>query len=364
MNIKEIIHIIESFAPLAFQESYDNSGLQFGNPEAEVKKVLITLDITEAVVDEAIQLDCQLIIAHHPLIFKPIKKLTGANYVERTFLKAIQNNIALYAAHTNLDNATGGVNFKFAEKIGLKNVQILQPTSGNLRKLTVFVPKEHVDKLAKALGDAGAGQIGNYKDCSFRTEGIGAFTPTETANPFIGSSNQPEEVAEFRLEVIFPKHLENKVLNAMFLAHPYEEVAYFLSDLANENQEVGAGAIGELETEMTSEEFLIHLKDKMQLSVIRFTSFEQKIKKVAVCGGVGSFLLKKAIASKADAFVTADFKYHEFFDAEGRIMIADIGHFESEYSTKELFFEILTKKIPNIAILFSTVNTNPVKYYY
>jgi len=363
MKLSEIVKAIESLAPLALQESYDNAGLYCGNVSDEISRVLISLDITEEVVQEAISEKCQLIVAHHPIIFKPIKKLTGENYVERTLLAAIKNNIALYAAHTNLDNAYNGVNFKIAKKLNLKNIQVLQPIR-NLKKLTVFVPLNYTEKLLKALGEAGAGQIGNYKDCSYRVEGIGAFTPNEDAKPHIGEANIKEEVKESRIEVMLPSYLEKQIIAAMKEAHPYEEVAHYISETTNTNPESGAGAIGELEKELTPNEFLQKLKKDLNLEAIRYTSFSGKIKRVAVCGGAGSFLLKQATAKKADAFVSADFKYHDFFDAENTIMIADVGHSESEFYTRELFFELLTKKIPNIAVLFSTVNTNPVKYYF
>lgn len=364
MILAEVIKVIEDFAPLSLQESYDNAGLYCGDTAIEIHKILLCLDVTEAVVDEAVLSGCQLVIAHHPVIFKPMKKLIGANYTERVLLKAIKNNIALYAAHTNLDNIAGGVNYKLAQKIGLSNIQILQPSNDTLSKLTFFVPKEDSEKVLKAVCEAGAGQIGNYKDCSFQVEGLGAFTPNENATPYIGVKNKKELVAENRLEVIVPKYLQHKVLKALFASHPYEEVAYYISAVSNLNQEVGAGAIGVLEKPVSQNEFLGLVKNNLGLELVRYTSVDKEIKKVAVCGGVGSFLLKKAIAEGADAFVTADFKYHEFFDAENKIMIADVGHYESENYTKEVFFELLTKKIPNIAVLFSTVNTNPVKYYY
>jgi len=363
IKLLEIIKVLEDFAPPVLQENYDNVGLYCGDFTSDVQKILITLDVTEAVVEEAIVSKCQLIVAHHPVIFKPIKKLTGSNPVERVLLKAVRNDIAIYAAHTNLDNISGGVNFKLAEKIGLQNVRILQPVQNNLRKITVFVPNVHTEKVTNAMCDAGAGQIGNYKNCSFKVEGTGTFTPTENANPFMGVQNKKEEVTENRVEVMFPFYLESNVLKAMRATHPYEEVAYFLSEILNPNQDVGAGSIGELDKALSSADFLQLLKMNLNLGLIKYTPFSKEIKKVAVCGGVGSFLLKKAIASGADAFVSSDFKYHEFFDAEEKLMIADIGHYESEYYTKEVFFELFTKKIPNIAILFSTVNTNPVKYY-
>jgi len=363
MKLSEIVQVLEAFAPLSLQETYDNAGLCCGDLVTEISKILVSLDITEEVVNEAIKTDCQLIIAHHPVIFKPLKKLTGSNYVEKTLLKAIKNKIALYTSHTNLDNIMGGVNFKIAEKLGLKNILILQPLNNNLKNLTFFVPVENTEDVIKALGEAGAGQIGNYKNCSFQVTGKGSFTPNEFANPFLGQAFKKEVVEENRVEMIFPSYLESQIMNALINSHPYEEIAHYITNLTNVNLETGSGAIGDLDKELTSDEFLLHLKSSLNLDTIRHTIFKGKINKVAVCGGSGSFLLKKALSSKADAFVSADFKYHEFFDAENKIMIADIGHYESEFYTKDVFFELLTKKFPNIAILFSTVNTNPVKYY-
>jgi dinuclear metal center YbgI/SA1388 family protein len=364
MIIKEVTSYLEQLAPLNFQEDYDNSGLIIGDAQSELKGVLVTLDVTEEVIQEAISKGCNLVVAHHPLIFRGLKKLNGKNYVERSVILAIKNDIAIYAIHTNLDNVVNGVNFKIAEKLGLSDVQILRKKKGTLLKLTVFVPLESADKLLAELHKAGAGNIGNYSDCSFKSEGIGSFKPNQAANPVIGEVGKAEEVTEYRIEVILPVNLRAKVLNAMYAAHPYEEVAYYLQELENENQEVGSGAVGLLPVEMNEMEFLAHLKKSMNLDVIKFTSAEKTIRKVAVCGGVGSFLLGDARANGADAFVTADYKYHEFFDAEGSILIADIGHFESEVFTKDLLVEILSKKITNFAPHLSEVNTNPVNYYY
>jgi dinuclear metal center YbgI/SA1388 family protein len=364
MKVKDITEYLETIAPKAYQESYDNSGLLTGEPLQEVTGALVTLDCIEAVVDEAIAKKSNLIIAHHPIIFKGLKKITGSNYVERTILKAIRNNIAIYAIHTNLDNVHTGVNRKIAQKIGLKNLKVLAPKHDTLTKLVTFIPKDHTDKVLQALYKAGAGQIGDYKNCSFQTEGTGTFMPTGSANPHIGKINEQEKVTEDRAEVIFATHLEARVIGALKASHPYEEVAYYLTRLANVNQEVGSGMIGELEQSLEPIEFLRRLKSSMNLTAIRHTRLlDQKVKKVAVCGGSGSFLLPQAIRSEADFFVTADFKYHEFFDAEGKITIADIGHYESEIFTKELLKEILTEKFPTFAVNFSTTDTNPVRYF-
>lgn len=364
MKIRELTAVLEQLAPVQYQEDYDNAGLIIGDPETELQGVLVTLDVTEEVIREAVSKGCNLVVAHHPLIFRGLKKLNGKNYVERSVILAIKNDVAVYAIHTNLDNVMNGVNFKIAEKLGLRNVKILRKKKGTLLKLTVFVPEENAGDLLAALHKAGAGNIGNYSDCSFKTSGTGRFRPNEAANPAIGSKGALEEVQESRVEVMFPVHLKNQVLNDMYASHPYEEVAFYLHELENDNQEVGSGAIGLLPQEMTQEAFLAHLKSSMNLPLIKFTSTPKNIRKVAVCGGVGSFLLGDALRAGADAFVTADYKYHEFFDAEGRILIADIGHFESEVFTKDLLVEIISKKITTFATCLSEVDTNPVNYYY
>lgn len=363
MKIKDITAHLESIAARAYQESYDNSGLLTGNPTDEVNGILVTLDCTEEVVQEAITKKCNLIVAHHPIIFKGLKKLTGSNYVERTILKAIKNDIAIYAIHTNLDNVYTGVNRKIAEKIGLSNLKILAPKSDVLMKLVTFIPNEQAETVLHALYEAGAGRIGNYSNCSFKVEGTGTFMPNELANPHIGSALKQEFVQETRAEVIFPGYLKDQILKALKKAHPYEEVAYYLTSLHNENQEVGAGMVGELPAPMEPLEFLQRLKISMDLRVVRHTKFiNGPITKVAVCGGSGSFLLSKAIQAGAQVYISADFKYHEFFDAEDRILIADIGHYESEVYTKDLLKEVLTKKFPTFAINFSSTVTNPISY--
>lgn len=363
LRIKDVTDYLETLAPRSYQESYDNSGLLTGNRDETVSGILVTLDCTEAVVKEAISKNCNLIIAHHPIIFKGLKKLTGSNYIERTIIEAIRNNIAIYAIHTNLDNVHTGVNRKICEKVGLKGLKILAPKNNVLTKLVTFIPKENTEAVLESLHRAGAGQIGNYNNCSFRVEGVGTFKPNEHAQPHIGTQHQQEYVNETRVEVIFPSYLQHKILNALQESHPYEEVAYYLTNLTNENQEVGSGMIGELEEAEEPLAFLKRLKISMNLDIIRHTHLIDKpVKRVAVCGGSGSFLLPQAISAGAQVFITADFKYHEFFDADNHLMIADIGHYESEVYTKELLQEVLTKKFPTFAINFATTVTNPISY--
>lgn len=363
MTVREITSFLESYAPGPYQESYDNSGLLTGDPEMRVSGVLVTLDCIESVVEEALAKKSNLIVAHHPIVFKGLKKLTGSNYVERTIIKAIRNNIAIYAIHTNLDNVHNGVNRRICDRIGLQNTRVLAPKKGLLTKLVTFVPKENTGDVLNALHRAGAGQIGKYSNCSFRVEGTGSFRPDPDANPHIGEKGQQEFVQEDRVEVIFPAFKEQAVIQALRKAHPYEEVAFYLTSLINEDQEVGSGMIGELQNPQEPEAFLKELKRRMDLSIVRHTAFTgERIRKVAVCGGAGSFLLGDAIRADADIFITADFKYHEFFDAENRIIIADIGHYESEVFTKELLVEVLTKKFPTFAINFSSTVTNPISY--
>lgn len=366
MKVRDIVQAIEAFAPVAFQESYDNSGLQVGDMNAEVKGCLLTLDVTEEIVKEAMERGCNMIVAHHPVIFSGLKRLTGANYVQRVVQMAIKNDINIYAAHTNLDNMRGGVNAKIAEKLGLENNAILSMMMGSLRKLYTFAPAKDADKVREALFAAGAGNIGKYRECSFNTEGKGTFRPDADADPAIGTAGGPREtVEEVKIEVLVTRDKESQVLKALYAAHPYEEVAYEFIALENVNQEMGAGLVGSLPEPMEEIAFLAHIKDKMKADCIKYTRLSGKrVQKVAICGGSGSFLLKDAIRAEADVFITADFKYHQFFDAENRIVIADIGHYESEQYTVELFLDILTEKFPNFAFLLSGLSTNPVKYFY
>lgn len=364
-QLRELTFLLESLAPTAYQESYDNSGLLVGDPAAEITGVLVSLDATEAVVDEAIANGCNVVVAHHPIVFKGLKKLTGKTYVERTVIKAIKNDVALYAIHTNLDNVVGGVNFMIAEKLGLQNVRILAPKTGLMSKLAVFVPVDSTQTLLNALYETGAGKIGNYDHCSFRTQGTGTFRPLDGANPTIGAVGDDESVTEHRVEVVFPSYLESAMVAAMKQAHPYESVAYDLYSLNNQNQTVGSGAIGDLPAPMYGREWLRYLKYQMGLSVIRHTALlDTPVRRVAVCGGAGGFLLNDAVRAGADVFVTADYKYHEFFDADNRITICDIGHYESEVFTKELIQKHLLENFSTFTVILSESITNPVNYFF
>lgn len=364
-SLRDVCQYMEQVAPLAYQEHYDNAGLIVGNQAMPVSGVLVSLDCTEEIIDEAVAKGCNVVLAHHPIVFKGLKRLTGSNYVERTVLKAIKHDVAIYASHTNLDHVVGGVNFQIAERLGLERVKILAPKRELLSKLTVFVPTTHTQQVADALFEAGCGAIGDYEHCSFRAVGMGTFRPKEGANPFIGAVGQEETVDEHRLEVVLPSHAEARVLQAMRQAHPYEEVAYYLQAIKNDNQEVGAGIVGHLPKSMGVYEWLEHLKSAMELRVIKHTRLlDRPVERVAVCGGAGSFLLPDALRSGADVFVTADYKYHEFFDADGRIVICDIGHYESEVFTKDLLARRLSEKFTNFAVLKSELITNPVGYYY
>ncbi|WP_422359743.1 Nif3-like dinuclear metal center hexameric protein [Reichenbachiella sp.] len=364
MRINDIIGALNQWAPPSYQESYDNARLITGNLEQELQGVLISLDCTEEVVQEAIDKGVNLIIAHHPIVFKGLKSFTGKNYVERTVIKAIKNDIAIFSIHTNLDNVNTGVNRMICDRIGLTNCKTLAPKSGILSKIVTFVPSNEVQKVLDALYSVGLGHIGNYDECSFQVKGTGSFRPNDQANPTVGKQNEREMVEETRIEGIFPSHLKGKVVATLKKAHPYEEVAYYLTSLENENQEVGSGMVGELESPMPTEAFMTFLKEQFNLKVIRHTVFHKnEVKRIAVCGGAGSFLLGHAKGVGADVFVTADFKYHEFFDAEEKIIISDIGHYESEVFTKELICNFLKEKFANIALNLSEVDTNPIKYF-
>jgi dinuclear metal center YbgI/SA1388 family protein len=362
--IKDVIQFLESKVPISLQESYDNCGLLVGDSTKVVNGVLLCLDVTEEILNEAIQLNCNVIIAHHPFIFSGIKKITGANATERILISAIKNNIAIYAGHTNYDNVDFGVNKIICEKLGLKNTKILAPQKNSLLKLQTYAPSAHADSIRKAIFEAGAGSIGNYTNCSFNTQGQGTFRASTESNPFVGEKNQDHTENETKIEVIFPNYIQSKVVSALIKNHPYQEVAYDIIPLLNSSINTGAGMIGELESEMNETDLLQFISEKFNAQSIRYTRLLGKnVKNIAVCGGSGSFLLSSAIAKGADFFITADFKYHQFFDAEGKIVVADIGHFESEQFTTELFFSLLKEKFSTFAIHFSKINTNPINYF-
>jgi dinuclear metal center YbgI/SA1388 family protein len=360
----EAIQVLEQAAPLSYQEGYDNAGLLTGNSNWNCTGILCTLDATEQVIMEAKERGCNLVVAHHPIIFGGLKKITGRNYVEKSVISAIKHDIAIYAIHTNLDNVLHGVNNRIADRLGLVARRILAPKSGQLMKLYSFVPLAQADEVRTALFEAGAGHIGRYSDCSFNVEGTGTFTGGAGTNPFAGEPGELHREKEVKLEVIFPAHLQSRLVAALLKAHPYEEVAYDIIPLANEHPEVGSGLIGELPEPVTEEGFLHILKNAFELNIVRHTPLlGKRVQKVALCGGAGSFLTGRALATGADVYVTADVKYHEFFDANDRLVIADIGHWESEQYTSELLVELLQAKFPTFAVLKSAINTNPVRYF-
>jgi dinuclear metal center YbgI/SA1388 family protein len=363
MRIKEITDYLESIAPLALQESYDNCGLLVGDASEEISGILITLDVTEAILEEAMTKGCNFIIAHHPVIFSGLKKVTPKDITGRIIRKAIQNNLNLYAAHTNMDAIAEGVNGKIASKLGLTSCTVLNPKKDLLKKLVTYCPVEAAENLRQTLFEAGGGHIGKYDSCSFNTAGTGTFRALEGAVPFAGALGQLHHEKETRIEMVYHAYNESALIRSLLAHHPYEEVAYDLLSLTNETAIAGAGLVGYLQEEADPLEFLKHVKTVMQANGIRYTNLgTKKIKKVAVCGGSGSFLLGSAIRHQADIFITADYKYHQFFEAENNIIIADIGHYESEQYTKELFYELLIKKKPTFAVHLSELNTNPINY--
>jgi dinuclear metal center YbgI/SA1388 family protein len=363
MKIKEITNCIETIAPLNYAEDFDNVGLLIGSYTTEVTGVLVTLDTLEITIDEAIEKNCNLIVSFHPIIFSGLKKLNGKNYVERVVIKAIKSNIAIYAMHTALDNSFIGVNAKICEVLGLKYPKILIPQKNTLKKLITYVPLENAESVRNAMFKVGAGNIGNYDQCSYNTEGFGTYRANENANPVIGKKGQIHTENEVLISVIFEKHKQANIIQALLNAHSYEEVAYDIISLDNINKEIGIGMVGEFDKPKNETEFLHFLKKTMQTKCIRHSKLLNKpIKKIAVLGGSGSFAINNAISSKADAYITSDVKYHEFYKAENKLVIADIGHYESEHFTKNLLVDILTKKFPNFAVVLSNKNTNPIYY--
>jgi dinuclear metal center YbgI/SA1388 family protein len=363
MKIKEIISVLEEMAPLAYAEDFDNVGLLVGDQESEATGILVCHDALENIIDEAIAKNCNMVVCFHPILFSGLKKITGKNYVERAVIKAIKNDIAIYAVHTALDNHQEGVNKIFCDALGLINTKVLIPKQNFIRKLVTYTIAENAEAVRNALFDAGAGNIGNYENCSFNSKGIGTYMGNEHSNPQIGERFEFVEGDEIKIEVTFEKHLENKILKALFKSHAYEEVAYEIYNLQNQHQNIGLGMIGELKNPMNEKEFLLFAKDKMQCGGIRHSAFtEKEVRKIAVLGGAGSFAIKNAIQAGADVFLTADLKYHQFYEAENTLLLADIGHFESERYTKNYIVDYLRKKILNFAVILSEENSNPVKY--
>lgn len=360
-TIRQIIDVIEEFAPLALQESYDNAGLQVGDASLAATGALLCVDVTEAVVDEAIERGCNLIIAHHPLLFRPLKRITGSNYIERVVMKALRHDIAIYAAHTNLDAVA--VNHRWAQMLGLTDVEVLQPTTDMLYKLVVYTPLSHTEAVRQALFDAGAGCIGNYDSCSYTSQGTGSFRAGENTNPYCGEVGALHQEPEDRVEVVLPRYLKSRVVRALLTAHPYEEPAYDIIPIANEYKKAGMGVVGNLPKPIDATELLQQVKAQLGCGSIRHNATSgQMVSRVALCGGSGSSLIGNAIAAKADVFITGEIGYHQFFGYENKLILAEVGHYESERHTKEIFYEVITKKIPNFALHYAKVETNPIKY--
>ncbi len=363
MKLKELCSYLDSAIPLAFQESYDNSGLQVGVPDKEISSMLLTLDVTEKVIDEAIEYKCDAVLSHHPLIFNGIKRLSGNTFTEKILYKAIKNDIAVYASHTNLDILNNGVSRKMAEKLSLTEIQVLSPLERSLLKLVTYIPESHLDKVRYALFEAGAGVIGNYDKCGFTASGTGSFRANREAHPFVGEKGKIHFENEIRFETVMYKHLKDKVITVLLDVHPYEEVAYDVFTLENKNFEEGLGCVGELKSGMKEDEFLKLVASVFDAKGIRHSGYlGRTVRKVALCGGSGISLLKNALSSDADAFITADIKYHNFFDADNKILLIDIGHFESEKFSTEILYDLIIKKFPKFAVRFSETNTNPINY--
>lgn len=363
VKVRDIETLMEEMAPLRYQETYDNAGLQIGDRNMAVSAVLVTIDVTEGVIDEAIEKGCNMIVSHHPLIFRGIKRLTGSTYVERCVEKAIRNGIAIYASHTNMDKAEGGVSWRMAEKMGLRNLRVLSGEPGILRQVVTFVPEKDVKRVMDAMAEAGAGSIGKYDRCSYRTTGIGTFRASEGCRPYVGEIGETHEERECRIEMVAKEDDVERIREAIRNAHPYEEPVTDVYRIEQRSEEIGIGVIGETETEMTEMEALKKVKETFGCGDVRYShGTGRKVRTIAMCGGSGADLIKAAIASGADMYVTADCKYHEFFDADGRILVADIGHFESEQYTKEIFAEQIRKKFSKFAVYNSQENTNPINH--
>ena len=363
MKVQDIINLLNEFAPLDIQEDFDNSGLNIGNPEQEVSGILITLDITPEVVEEAISLNCNLIVSHHPLIFGKLKKITGTNYIEKAIIKAIKNDIAIYCGHTNFDQVFHGVSSKICDKLELKNREILSAKKNHLRKISVFVPNSHAEQVRNAMFEAGAGNIGNYSNCSYNVNGVGSFKANSLANPFVGTIEKIHFENETKIEIIYPDYAEKEIIKSMLQNHPYEEVAYDLIKLENQNNFCGLGMAGTIETidEIT---LLEKIKTIFEIKTVKHSPLLNKpVNKISVCGGSGAFLIENAKRSKSQVFITADIKYHDYFLAENQILLVDIGHYESEKYTKEIFYDVISKKYSNFAVHISKINTNPIKIY-
>jgi dinuclear metal center YbgI/SA1388 family protein len=367
VRVADVVAHLEALAPPAYQASYDNARLLVGEPDAPVTGVVTCLDSTEAVVDEAVAAGANLIVAHHPIVFRGLKALTGGDYVQRTVMAALRARVAICAVHTNLDHVLHGVNDRLADALGLSAERgarrVLDPLADQLSKLVTFAPRANAEAVRQALFAAGAGVISDYDHCSFNADGTGTFRGAADSDPHVGRPGADHAEPETRIELILPRHLEARAVAALHAAHPYEEVAYDLYPLRNAHPRVGAGLLGRLPEPMDEEAFLDRLRERLDVPVVRHTALRAKpVRTVALCGGAGVFLLPKAIAAGADVFVTADVKYHEFFDADGRILLADVGHHESERFTADLLADSLREKFGTFAVRSTQERTNPIRY--
>ena len=363
MIVKDVIDFLNYYAPLDYAEDFDNAGLLVGDEKNKVSGILICHDSITEVIDEAINLGYNLVVSFHPILFKGITKLTPNNYVNKSIIKAVKNNISIFSTHTALDNSKFGVNMQLCKELGVSNPRILHPKNGTIKKLTTYIPKENAEKLKKELFKSGAGSIGKYEHCSFSFEGHGTFKGNQESNPSIGKKLEDTDQKEICINITYLKHLEKKVLNSLKEYHPYEEIAYEINTLENTNKNIGLGMYGDIQNKMDEKEFLSYLKKKLKVKFLKHSKLlQKKVKRIALLGGSGSFGIEKAISVGADVYITSDLKYHDYFRAEKSILLVDVGHYESEQYTNKLMYKILTKKFPNFAIALTKINTNPVNY--
>lgn len=365
-KIKEVLQAMDAICSESIQESWDNSGLQWGDDSETVKGVIVSLDVTMDVINEAIDCGCNLIIAHHPLIFGPLKQVRkNGTEVERLAYHCIQNSIAVYAAHTNWDKVAQGVSWVMAKRIGLLNEEILQPEKDGLCNLKVMGTPRDIAEIRKAWFNAGIGNVGEYSNCSFTTDGWGTFEPSESANPSVGEKNKTEFLRENAIEILCTKKDVSKALAIATETSSYETIAHSIIPLKNTNDTLGFGCIGELKEALSLSDFLALCKEKYACKVVRYNPSEKikNIKTVAVCGGSAIDFLPTAIARKADAYITADVKYHQFMLADDALTLVDVGHYESEIWAMEYLTHLISEKFHNFAIRLTTINTNSVRYF-
>ncbi|MCS7077691.1 MAG: Nif3-like dinuclear metal center hexameric protein [Bacteroidia bacterium] len=365
MIIQELIDFLQQIAPNNLKEDYDNVGLLIGSPKNEVKSVLTALELSDEVIDEAKKLNCNLIITHHPIIFRPFKKITSQSYNEHIVYRCVQEGLNVYAMHTNFDHVFKGTNYGLAQQFNLSTLKPLRKLQEYYKVLVTFVPTHQVARVRSALSQAGAGNIGNYSECSYNVQGYGTFRPNEHSKPFSGIKNQLSQEVEVRLEMRFPAYLEGQVVSALLQSHPYETPAYHIfADHSTQELYDGAGIIGDLPTSYTPKDFLKIVKQVLKTPFLRYTRTDKKkIQRIALCGGAGSFLIPDAIEQKADAFITSDITYHTFFDVPRSLMLIDGGHYETEQHVAQMIANYITQKFDTLIVNVSTISTNPVCYF-